>query len=332
MPVPEEGMLFMSARNPGLDLLRVLCCVGVLFYHVLDALLADPAAAFLYYAASFCVPGFFLLSGYLIGAKPQLTFAYCERKIVSTLQKLLLWHIVWGIVTLIYSGSVYDLWGNFLQGIVSAGVLPVSWFLFTYCALLIFAFPLHALLQRSLPWFAGLVVAWLAVLACGFGSTLHDTQTQSLWLHLYGGYFAMGMLLARLFPLIDRRLPSNCQILLSLVLFLFFSFCYFLQAKSQSRLPDAFYGRWYYTGWLFSLVWLLLKLPLSFAPLQNALQALAKNTFAVYLGHLPLLLYWEQISPLHSLPTALGVIALLFCFWQLSAEIFKRLPVLRLLV
>ena len=61
----------------GLDIFRILCCIGVLNYHVVDDVIiilqsaggagesiGGKLAYLLYYASSFCVPGFFLLAGY----------------------------------------------------------------------------------------------------------------------------------------------------------------------------------------------------------------------------------------------------------------------------
>lgn len=65
----------MQNRNYGLDIFRIMCCLGVLDYHIVGAYLngtnvcSGGGGQALYFLAAFCVPGFFLLSGYLLGQK-----------------------------------------------------------------------------------------------------------------------------------------------------------------------------------------------------------------------------------------------------------------------
>lgn len=49
----------MNERNYGIDIFRILCCIGVLIYHTFDDILGVNGACIFYYGASFCVPGFF---------------------------------------------------------------------------------------------------------------------------------------------------------------------------------------------------------------------------------------------------------------------------------
>lgn len=63
----------MQSRNYGLDVFRIMCCFGVLDYHIIGAFLngnnSCSVGQILYFTASFCVPGFFVLSGFLLGEK-----------------------------------------------------------------------------------------------------------------------------------------------------------------------------------------------------------------------------------------------------------------------
>jgi len=51
-------------RNYGLDIFRIMCCLGVLDYHIVGAYLngtnvCSGEGQELYFLAAFCVPGFF---------------------------------------------------------------------------------------------------------------------------------------------------------------------------------------------------------------------------------------------------------------------------------
>lgn len=89
-------------------------------------------AKILYYACSFCVHDFFLLSGYLLGDKNEVTFDYCEKKVFSLWARLFGWIVFWSIIHLMRTGEMYDIWSNMTQAIIAGGIEPVAWFLFAY--------------------------------------------------------------------------------------------------------------------------------------------------------------------------------------------------------
>ena len=112
----------MKNRNHGLDIFRIMCCIGVLDYHVMGAALSGAGGGIayygkiLYYLAAFCVPGFFLLSGYFLGERDELKMRYVETKVAGIMAKLFGWIIFWTVVHFIRTGEVFDLWENFTQG------------------------------------------------------------------------------------------------------------------------------------------------------------------------------------------------------------------------
>ena len=171
----------MTTRKTGLDVFRILCCIGVLVYHVVDDILPVKGAYCFYYGAGFCVSGFFLLSGFLVGEKDHVEISYCEAKILGVLKKLFLWIVFWSFIQFVRTGKIYDIWDNFLQGADSRGILPVSWFLFTYCMLMVLAYPLHKILRWSRRFFALLCAVWIGALSCGMGSGIVANKTQALW-------------------------------------------------------------------------------------------------------------------------------------------------------
>ena len=70
----------------GVDLLKILSCIGVLAYHVLDDTFAfqngQTVARVLYFSASYCVPMFFMVSGYTYG-RNSFSAEYVEKKIIG---------------------------------------------------------------------------------------------------------------------------------------------------------------------------------------------------------------------------------------------------------
>ncbi len=110
----------MSKRNYGLDIYRILCCIGVLTYHIMDDVLGQSVwAKTLYFAASYCVPGFFLLSGFLLGMREKVTMEYCESKAYGIIKKLFAWIVFWVAVYFIKTGEMMDLWEMLWQALIA---------------------------------------------------------------------------------------------------------------------------------------------------------------------------------------------------------------------
>ncbi len=127
-----------------------MCCVGVLIYHIMDDVLwCGKVAKIIYFMASFCIPEFFLLSGYLLGIKNELQIEYIEKKVVEILEKLVGLVIFWCTVHYIRTTEIYDILDNIVFGISDRGILPVSWFLFSYCFVMIIEYPLWFLKHKQ---------------------------------------------------------------------------------------------------------------------------------------------------------------------------------------
>ncbi len=324
-------------RNYGLDLYRILCCLGVLTYHVMDDVLGigEGIAKTLYFGASYCVPGFFLLSGFLLGSKNEVSIQYIENKIFGTVKKLFGWVIFWIIIHYIRTAELLDLWTNFTQSIVASGVEPVAWFLFTYCVLMLLGYPLHFLLKKSELIFSIVTFAWMIMLGMGVCRIVVSTRPQSLWLHLYIGYFCTGMALSWLTEK-KESIEKYRKYLLCLfaLIFIVFSYWYALKVRTSQdyMAPHNYYGKIYYTVWLISLFAFTYLIRSGKGKFTALIKYLSDNTFTVYLGHLPVLLFVTALYPLQSTGMAVLYICLLFIGLELTSYLFRKLPILRKIV
>lgn len=326
----------MGKRNTGIDIFRIFCCIGVLDYHIVDDILGLGGifAKAIYFAASFCVPGFFLMSGYLLAKKEDLTIGYIENKVTGIMSKLIAWIIFWIAVHFIRTGEMYDLWENITAGITGGGVLPVAWFLFTYSLLLIIGYPAWKLLKRSKCLFCSISVIWMILLAFDVGRGLVGSRTQSLWLHLYIGYFLLGMALTAIIEIVLEKLNKTI-IILSMVILFTGSLLYYAWVVKNAEVylpPHNYYGEWYYSVWLVAFFLICVLLQVRNDRITSLLKTLANNTFVVYLGHLPILLYITAIHPIQSTCEAVLFVILFFIGLQVSAQLFKKMPLLRRLL
>lgn len=259
---------------------------------------------------------------------------YIEEKVKGIMSKLFGWIVFWTVVHFIRTGEVYELWGNLTAGAFSGGILPVSWFLYTYCLLMVLSYPMFYLQKRNEKAFAIASLVWIAVLALGFGDEVLETRTQSLWLHLYAGYFALGMTLNRSMEFtlgcIKRKHQLWCALLVNIMCLAVY--LYHIKAARALIPPHNYYGKWYYTLWLVSLFWIIALIQVENIMLRRLVERLSANTLVVYLApHLPIL-YIIGKMPLQDTKMGLLFIALFFLGSELLAEVFRKMPLLRQLV
>ena len=300
-----------------------MCCIGVLDYHVMGAALSGAGGGIayygkiLYYLAAFCVPGFFLLSGYFLGERDELKMRYVETKVAGIMAKLFGWIIFWIVVHFIRTGEVFDLWENF-----------------TYCFLLILGYPLYHLRKKCTAFFDVAVLLWMGALAAGVGKTGMESRTQALWLHLYIGYFCLGMLLSDGMRMINRTIKRKYLVSATVCVNVICTAVYLLHVTADRFVlsPNSYYGKWYYSLWLVSLFCLLSLIRIEHVTLQRFIVRVSSNTLVVYLApHLPTLYILSRL-PLKSAGMAVVMIIVFFWCAQILAEGFRKMPLLRKLV
>lgn len=307
-----------------------MCCLGVLNYHVIDDILeiSGGETHVLYYGSSFCIPGFFLMTGYLLANKNGISQDYFERKVKNIIFKLFGWIIFWSVIRFMYCGELTDIWNEFLLGANSAGILAVSWFLFTYSVIMIFAYPILCFCKKYCVIFNIITICWMVLIACGIGKSITYTRTQALWLHMYIGYFMVGVFIHNL----ESRLEKN-NLHLQIICFLIIVVTSVVYGMNWMQgAPHWHYGRWYYTIWLVAIFLMICNIAIKNEFIKRVLKRIGENTFVVYLGHLPILLFITSIHPLQNITEAICVIIFLFVVLNVLAEVFRRLPLLRKLV
>ena len=117
-----------KVRNINLDLLKVLACVGVVLLHTTMGGFKDTGSwnllTYLYYLGTYSIPLFFMVNGYLLLGKREITSHYILQKVKWILITVSSWNIiVWLfkrdftvnpikkiVVSLIQKGYFFQLW------------------------------------------------------------------------------------------------------------------------------------------------------------------------------------------------------------------------------
>jgi len=87
-----------KTRNINLDLIKVLACIGVVLLHTTMIGFNETGSwnllAYLYYLGTYSIPLFFMVNGYLLLGKRNITYSYILQKVKWILLTVLSWTII----------------------------------------------------------------------------------------------------------------------------------------------------------------------------------------------------------------------------------------------
>ncbi|MGS4811129.1 acyltransferase [Streptococcus sp. Z554] len=87
-----------KTRNINLDLIKVLACVGVVLLHTTMIGFKETGSwnllAYLYYLGTYSIPLFFMVNGYLLLGKKEITYPYILQKVKWILITVSSWNII----------------------------------------------------------------------------------------------------------------------------------------------------------------------------------------------------------------------------------------------
>ena len=116
-----------NLRNIGLDLLKIISCIGVVVLHsTMPGFTLEQynVSAYLYYMGTYAIPLFFMVNGYFLLNKKELTYSYVFSKIAGILTVVSAWNILIWLVrrdfnvnplrkiigSLVQKGYFYQFW------------------------------------------------------------------------------------------------------------------------------------------------------------------------------------------------------------------------------
>ncbi|RYL95188.1 hypothetical protein EWI07_03990 [Sporolactobacillus sp. THM7-4] len=119
-------------RNVGIDALKVLSCFGVVVLHV-AGLNATTSNHFIfeniyYYAATFSIPIFFMVNGYLLLNKKELNYKYIFKKLIGILKIVIAWNTLMFVAMLLVKHNLINPFKESLGSLIQKGYFFQFWF------------------------------------------------------------------------------------------------------------------------------------------------------------------------------------------------------------
>ena len=189
------------SRNISLDVLKILACFSVVILHVFGR---DPNIlnSVFYYIATFAIPIFFMVNGYLLINKKDITYNYVLKKILKILLIVIFWNIILSIGVIVikheWRNPIIETAKNLLQ----KGTFSHFWFFGSLIIIYLFLPKLHKIVnkkkkiyQRTLLFlFIFCIIIDIINIILGIQGkgifTVNVIQTFRLWTWLF--YFLLG--------------------------------------------------------------------------------------------------------------------------------------------
>ncbi len=215
-------------RNANLDLLKLLSCMAVVGLHVFTYSYENIWINYLHYMSGYAVPVFFMVNGYLILNKKEVSYSYVFQKILHIMLIVTLWNLLIFLAYLILKRELLNPFLMILQSLIQKGYMWQFWFLGAMILTYLAAPFLHKLLHRlkngfltvSMVLYAICLGFWIIGLVRGNNLTDNWIQTFHIWKWLF--YFVMGGYLKSLIPWLNAHIPYLVHVTVFILLFIGF--------------------------------------------------------------------------------------------------------------
>lgn len=289
-------------RNINLDLLKVLACVGVVLLHTTMGGFKETGAwnflTYLYYLGTYSIPLFFMVNGYLLLGKREITYSYILQKIKWLLITVSSWtFIVWLFKR--------DFTENLIKKIIGSLIQKGYFFQFWFFGALILIYLCLPILRQFLNSKRSYLYSLSLLMTIGLIFELSNIllqipiqtyviQTFRLWTwffyYLLGGYIAQFTI-----EEIESRF-KNWMKIVSILLLLISPIILFFIAKTiyHNLFAEYFYDTLFVKVSTLGIFLTILMLTLN-ENRRESIVSLSNQTMGVFIIHTYIMKVWEKV-------------------------------------
>ena len=289
-------------RNINLDLIKVLACIGVVLLHTTMPGFKETGSwnllAYLYYLGTYSIPLFFMVNGYLLLGKREITYPYILQKVKWILITVSSWtFIVWFFKRDFTTNPIKKIVGSLLQ----KGYFFQFWF-FGALILIYLCLPILRKFLNSKRSFLYILSSLLTIglifelanIILQIPLQSYVIQTFRLWTWLF--YYILGGLVAQFDKDIIKNAFKRWMKIVSILLVLISPVILFFIAKTiyHNLFAEYFYDILFVK--IVSLGFFLTVLTLSLEENKSKwIVYLSNQTMGVFIIHTYIMKLWERI-------------------------------------
>ena len=289
-------------RNINLDLLKVLACVGVVLLHTTMGGFKETGSwnllTYLYYLGTYSIPLFFMVNGYLLLGKREITYSYILQKVKWILITVSSWtFIVWLFKR--------DFTENLIKKIVGSLIQKGYFFQFWFFGAVILIYICLPILKKflnskrsylyilSVLLVIGLIFE-LANLVLQMPIQTYVIQTFRLWTWFF--YYVLGGYIAQFTMKELKSRFKNWMKIVSILLFLISPLILFFIAKTayHNLFAEYFYDTLFVKVSTLGIFLTILTLTLN-EKRNEWIVSLSNQTMGVFIIHTYIMKVWEKL-------------------------------------
>lgn len=289
-------------RNINLDLLKVLACVGVVLLHTTMGGFKETGSwnllTYLYYLGTYSIPLFFMVNGYLLLGKRNITYSYILQKVKWILITVSSWtFIVWLFKR--------DFTENLIKKIVGSLIQKGYFFQFWFFGAVILIYICLPILKKFLNSKRSYLYILSVLLVIGLIFELANIvlqmpiqtyviQTFRLWTWFF--YYVLGGYIAQFTMKELKSRFKNWMKIVSILLFLISPLILFFIAKTayHNLFAEYFYDTLFVKVSTLGIFLTILTLTLN-EKRNEWIVSLSNQTMGVFIIHTYIMKVWEKL-------------------------------------
>ena len=289
-------------RNINLDLLKVLACVGVVLLHTTMDGFKETGSwnllTYLYYLGTYSIPLFFMVNGYLLLGKREITYSYILQKVKWILITVSSWtFIVWLFKR--------DFTENLIKKIVGSLIQKGYFFQFWFFGAVILIYICLPILKKFLNSKRSYLYILSVLLVIGLIFELANIvlqmpiqtyviQTFRLWTWFF--YYVLGGYIAQFTMKELKSRFKNWMKIVSILLFLISPLILFFIAKTayHNLFAEYFYDTLFVKVSTLGIFLTILTLTLN-EKRNEWIVSLSNQTMGVFIIHTYIMKVWEKL-------------------------------------
>ena len=243
-------------RDTNLDILKIMASIAVIGLHTVMQELSIFNST-LYYLCGFAVPIFFMVNGYLLLPRKEISAKYVFRKICTILKVVVLWNVGVFFAFLLFKGELINLPETIAKSLVQKGFLWQFWFLGALIILYVSLPMIHAIFRKSkrLHFFCWIALCMICnateIASVVSGRPVQKEVLQTFRLWTWFCYFIGGGYMQYLVPAIAAKLSKRRH---GIILIVLTSIVLIWQNCAARYFIHDFHAEYFYDG-LLTMLW-----------------------------------------------------------------------------
>lgn len=330
-------------RNISLDLLKIIACFCVIVLHTIGINISLINSMF-YYIAGLAVPIFFMVNGYLLFSKAELTYKYIIKKITNILTVVLLWNLLISILFLLKG----EFKNPIIETIISLLQRGYFWqFWFFGSLIIVYSFiPIlfkkskklkSAILITLLCVIISIIIDFTNIILSMLGDSIiqvHVIQTFRVW--TWFAYFMLGALISK--PEVRHWIYSKLSFKKNLIVLVILTVTIVLYQYNISRyvyhtlFAEYFYDNIFTFLWILSLFLFVYRIHIKNIKVINIIELLSFNTMGIYIIHVTSIRFMEKFYNFENSIINILMTFIIFFISLIASIVISKIPYMKRMI